>query len=117
MSTKEIVRRYLDAVGAAEGWESLLSDDAKFTSYTSPVKEVPGKKGFIEATKRFYSKTSSMLVKELIVDGNRACALTRYEVAGGNGGTFVSDVAEVFTVKGGKVDSLSIYFDTAPYSR
>jgi ketosteroid isomerase-like protein len=117
MDTTETVRRYLDAVRAANGWESLLADDAKFTSFTSPVKEASGKNAFVEATKRFYSKTTSLEVRELIVDGNRACALTRYEVAGATGGKFASDVAEIFTVRNGKINSLSIYFDTAPYSR
>ena len=40
-----------------------------------------------------------------------------YEVRGKDGGTFTSDVAEIFTVRDGKIDSLAIYFDTAPYAR
>jgi len=29
----------------------------------------------------------------------------------------VSDVAEIFTVNQGKIDSIGIYFDSAPYSK
>jgi ketosteroid isomerase-like protein len=55
-------------------------------------------------------------VRELMVDADRACALTRYEVRSEDGGTFTSDVAEIFAVRDGKIDSLAIYFDTAPYA-
>ena len=41
--------------------------------------------------------------------GLRGCA------RGKSGDTFTSDVAEVFTVKGDKIDSLAIYFDATPY--
>ena len=115
MNTKDAVRRYLDSV--TNGFESLVSEDAKFTSFTSPVKSVAGKAGYIAATKNFYSKIASMEVRELMVEGDRACALTRYEVRGKDGGTFTSDVAEIFTVREGKIDSLAIYFDTAPFAR
>lgn len=30
---------------------------------------------------------------------------------------FASDVAELFTVRDGKIDSFAIYFDTAPYPK
>ena len=114
MNTKETVQKYLDSI--SNGFESLVSDDAKFTRFTSPVRSLDGKAAFVGASKGFYSKVASMQIRDLVVDGDRACALTRYEVRGANG-TFSSDVAEVFTVRNGKIDSLSIYFDTAPYGR
>ena len=116
MSTEQTVRQYLKAVGAGKGWDALLTDDAKFASFTSPGKEASGRNGFVEATKRFYSKVASMETRELIVDGLRAVALNRYQVSGANGSTFASDVAEVFTVRDGKIAALAIYFDTAPYA-
>ena len=115
MTTKETVQQYLDAI--QNGFESLLSDDARFTSFTSPVREVTGKAAFVAATKNFYSKVAGFEVRDLMTDGDRACALTRYQVRGPGGGTFASDVAEIFTVKHGKIDSLSIYFDRTPYPR
>jgi hypothetical protein len=44
-----------------------------------------------------------------------AVALTRYEIQQPNKPSFTTDVAEAFSVKGDKLDSLGIYFDTAPY--
>jgi len=115
MTTKETVQKYLDSIH--NGFESLLTDDAKFTSFTSPVRSVGGKPAFVAATRNFYSKVASFEVRDLMVDADRAVALTRYEVKGKDGKTFSSDVAEVFTVKNGKVDSLAIYFDMTPYPR
>jgi hypothetical protein len=44
MTTKETVQKYLRSV--TNGFESLLTDDVKFTSFTSPVKNVAGKAGY-----------------------------------------------------------------------
>ncbi|HJT18428.1 MAG TPA: nuclear transport factor 2 family protein [Thermoanaerobaculia bacterium] len=115
MNTRETVQKYLDSIH--NGFQSLLTDDVKFTSFTSPVRSVAGKAAYIAATNKFYSKVASFEVRDLIVDANRACALTRYEIRGKDGGTFTSDVAEVFTVQNGKIDSLAIYFDLTPYPR
>jgi hypothetical protein len=57
-------------------------------------------------------------VRDLMVDGQRACALTRYELRPPTGrATFSSDVAEIFSVANDRIESLSIYFDTSPYPR
>lgn len=57
-------------------------------------------------------------VRDLIVDGERACALTHYQVRPPNGGAaFGSDVAEIFSVRDEKIESLAIYFDPTPYPR
>jgi hypothetical protein len=49
---------------------------------------------------------------------DRACALTQYELRRPDArSTIASDVAEIFTVKAGKIDSLSIYFDRAPFPK
>ncbi len=52
-----------------------------------------------------------------MVDGDKACALTRYQLRPPNGNAFTSDVAELFTVKNGKIDSFAIYFDSAPFPK
>ena len=42
-------------------------------------------------------------VRDLIVDGDQACALTRYELQPPGRSAFGSDVAEVFGVRDGKI--------------
>jgi ketosteroid isomerase-like protein len=83
----------------------------------SRSRQVTGKEAYLEATRRFYSTIVSFQVKELLLGGERACALTRYELQPPGGAPFASDVAELFTVKNGKIDSFAIYFDTAPYPK
>ncbi len=117
MTTAEVVRQYLDGVAQRSGWEALLADGVTFTSRTSPEKELVGREACLVATRRFYSTVVSMRVRDLIVDGDRACALTHYELRAPGGASFASDVAEIFTVKNGRVEALAIYFDTAPYPK
>jgi ketosteroid isomerase-like protein len=118
MNTRQTVERYFDQLKRHSGWEALLADDMTFTSFTIPNKRVDGKVSYLEATKRFYSTIARVEVRELLVDGDRACAFTHYDLQPPNGGpAFQSDVAEVFSVKDGKIGSLGIYFDSAPFPK
>ena len=117
MTTEETVQGYFDGVKQQQGWESFLADGITFTSFTSPVRQLTGKEEFLEATRRFYSTIVSCQLRDLILDGEKACALTRYELHPPGKAPFASDVAELFTVKDGKIDSFAIYFDTAPYPK
>jgi ketosteroid isomerase-like protein len=117
MATGEVVRDYFDRLARGAAWDALLADNFHFTSHTSPVKDVAGKAAFLEATQRFYRSIQSFEVRELLVDGARACALTRYQLGSPVGTTFQSDVAEVFTVGNGRIEALAIYFDSAPFPK
>ena len=118
MTAKETIQRYFDALKQKKGWESFLADDIAFTSYTSPVRQLKGRDTYLEATKRFYSMIDSVDVRQLIVEGENACALSHYKLRPPTGApAFESDVAEIFSVSSGKIDSFAIYFDTAPYPK
>jgi ketosteroid isomerase-like protein len=117
MRTRAVVREYFDALSRKNGWEQAFADKMTFTSFTSPVKQVNGKAAYLEATQRFYESIRSVTMRELLIEGDRACALTRYELQPPNGSAFTSDVAEVFTVRDGRIQALAIYFDTAPFPK
>src|SRR5687768_12830487 len=117
MTTRETVNAYFDSLQRKKEWQSFLADDMTFTSFTSPVKQVIGRAAYIESTQRFYSLITAMRIKELLVDGASACALTHYDLQSPSGQSFGSDVAEVFGVKAGKITSFDIYFDTAPFPK
>lgn len=117
MSTRETLNQYFDRLARRADWDALIGDQFQFTSLTSPVKEVAGKAPFLEATKRFYSSIQSVEVRDLLIDGDKGCALTRYQLRAPNGTTFQSDVAEVFRVRNARIESLAIYFDTAPFPK
>jgi ketosteroid isomerase-like protein len=117
MTTKETIQGYFGSLKQKSDWESFLSDDLTFTSFTSPVKTISGRAAYLESTKRFYSMITAVTVRQLIVDGDRACALTHYELQLPGRPPFSSDVAEVFSVQDDKITSFDIYFDTAPFPK
>lgn len=117
MSTKEVVQHYFAALAQKGRWEAFLADDLRFISFTSPVKELAGKATYLESTKRFFSMVIAVEVRDVIIEGAKACALTRYQLQAPSGPRFQSDVAELFTVKNGKIDTFAIYFDTAPFPK
>ena len=117
MTTRETLQAYFSSLEQKKDWQSFLADDLAFTSFTSPVRHLSGRAAYLEGTRRFFSMIATMRVGELIVDGERACALTHYELQPPGGSAFGSEVAEVFRVKAGKILSLDIYFDTAPYPK
>jgi ketosteroid isomerase-like protein len=117
MSTNDIVQQYFEALAQRGTWQSFLADGLRFTSFTSPVKELTGKAAYLETTRRFFSMVVSVELRDLVVQGDKACALTRYQLQAPSGTRFQSDVAEVFTVRQGKIETFGIYFDTAPFPR
>jgi ketosteroid isomerase-like protein len=116
MSTESVLRDYFNRLERKD-WESLLADDLTFTSFASPIKQLTGKTAYLEATRRFFSMVVSVELRDLIVEGDKACALTRYQLRPPAGTVFQSDVAELFTVRDGRITSLGIYFDSAPFPK
>lgn len=117
MTTRDAVQGYFGSLKQKKGWEAFLAEDMTFTSFTSPIKRVSGRAAYLEATKRFYSMITALEVRDLVVDGHKACALTRYELQPPAGPAFGSDVAEVFGVRDGKISSFDIYFDSSPFPK
>jgi ketosteroid isomerase-like protein len=116
MTTREVVQGYVDSVKAQSDWASFLSDDVEFTNFASPVRRTVGKPASLEVLRRFYSMMKALDIEAILVDGDRACALTRYDLQPpGGGDVFESHVAEVFDVGGGKITRFGIYVDSAPY--
>lgn len=117
MTTRKTIEEYFRALAEKRGWQSFLSDDMIFTSFTSPMKRVTGREAYLESTKRFYAMITALEVRDLLVDGDKACALTRYDLQPPGRPRFASDVAEVFGVRDGKIGTFDIYFDSAPFPR
>ena len=117
MSTSDTVADYFSHLRNGAGWESFLADDLVFTSFTTPVKRATGRTAFLQSTKRFYSMIRGLEVCKVIVDGDAACALTRYDLQPPAGPAFQSNVAEVFGIRDGKIASFDIYFDSSPFPK
>jgi ketosteroid isomerase-like protein len=117
MTTGDTIASYFSHLKQNAGWESCLADDMVFSSFATPVKRVTGRTAFLESTKRFYSMIKGVEVRSMIVDGDHACALTRYDLQPPGGPLFQSHVAEIFAVRDGKITSFDIYFDSAPFPK
>ena len=117
MTTRAIIDEYFRRLKAKADWSACLADDMVFTSFTSPNKRVEGRAAYLEATSRFYATIVAANVKDLLVDGAKACALTHYDLQAPGLPAFRCDVAEVFQVRDGKIASFDIYFDAAPFPK
>lgn len=117
MTTRRVIEGYFDQVKEKRGWDVSLSDDIQFTIFTSPVERVIDRGAVLERLKRFYSMASAVEIRDIIVDGASACALVRYELQPPRGPAFESHVAEVFEVRGDRIISFDIYFDSAPFPK
>jgi len=117
MTPKDTVQSYFGRLTQRDDWPALFTDSVVFTSFTSPVKRVSGKAAFLESTKRFYSMIAAVDVRDLLVDGDKVCALTSYSLKTPAGAEIKSDVAELFQVRNGRITAFDIYFDSAPFPK
>jgi ketosteroid isomerase-like protein len=117
MTTRATIDGYFAALRSGEGWQTHLADDVRFTSFTAPRRELVGREAYVAGTRRFYGTIQSFQVRQLLVDGDRAVALTTYQLRPPTGAAFSSDVAEVFGVRDGKIAVFDIYFDSAPFPK
>ena len=93
---------------------TYIADDFTFIS-SNLDKIARGKAAYIEGAGCFFRLTTSVEVTHLILEGNTACAVARYQLRSPKGNTDVCDVAEILTVNVDKTDSSKIFFDTKAF--
>ncbi len=116
MTTKELLEIYYKGFAEKKNLDSVISDDFKFIGgdmiKTNPV---IGRQAYIEIIKRFSQLFQTMRVKEMIIEGDRACVIGNYDYVFPGGKEINADVAEIWEIKDGKLDSLRIFFDTLTF--
>ena len=116
--TKKLLETYYKGFAQKSGWETVISDDFKFiVGDMTKTEPFVGKQAYIEVIKRFSRLFKTMRVKEMIVEGDKACVIGNYDYACPNGKNMNGDVAELWKIKNGKLDSLTIYFDTLTFQQ
>ena len=117
MTTKELLESYYKGFSQKSNWESVLSNDFKFVG-GDMTKTTPliGKASYVEVIKRFSQLFTQMRVKQMMVDNDNAYVIANYDYVFPNGKSINGDVVEIWKVKNGKLDSLTIYFDTLTFS-
>ena len=113
MDTKELIDKYYDLLSKKGDWGSLLSDDFLLTGTVQ--KESRGREAYV--SNNFFKGIKNLKVKNVIIEGDSACAVVNYDLASPKGNSFNADVAEVWKVKNGKLDSIAIYFDTSFFQK
>jgi len=112
-SIKALLTKYYNGVAKGAGWSDLLTDDFLLTG--TVTKESRGRDLYVN--NNFFKMVRGLRVREMIAEGDSGFALVGYDLISPSGEPFSSDVAELWKAKDGKLDSVSIYFDTAAFSK
>lgn len=114
---KELLDIYYKGFAEKANWDSVIADDFQFIGGDLTKKEpLVGRQAYIEVIKRFSQVFSAMRVKEMIIQGDNACVIGNYDFKFPNGQEINGNVAEIWTAKNGKLQSLTIYFDTLTFA-
>ncbi len=118
IKTKELLHIYYEGFAKKQGWEAVISDDFRFITDNMNKEDVKtGKETYIKIIERFSKVYQTMRVKRMIIDGNNASVIAGYDYIFPNGNHISGDVAEFWTVKDGKLNSLHIFFDTLTFDQ
>jgi len=116
MTTRELLETYYQGLAKKRGWETVIADDFTFLggdmTKTTPI---VGKQAYVEVIKRFSKWFTDMRTKDVFVSDDGAFVLANYDFTFPNGKSINANVAELWKVKNGKLDVLTIFFDTANF--
>lgn len=116
MKTKELLETYYKGLAQKKDWDPVIADDFKFIgadmTNTTPI---VGRQKYIEIIGRFSQLFTDMRVKEMIVEDDQAYVIANYDYVFPNGKNINGNVAEIWKIKDGKLDALTIFFDTLTF--
>ena len=116
MTTKDLLEIYYKGFAQKQGWETVIADDFKFVGGDmTKADPIIGKQAYVDIIKRFSRLFQNMRVKEMIIDGDKACVIGNYDYAFPNGKNINGDVAEIWKIKDNKLAELTIFFDTLTF--
>jgi len=114
---KDLLEIYYKGFAEKKNWENVIADDFQYVGGDMTKTEpLVGKQAYIEVIKRFSQVFTAMRVKKMIIQDNNACVIGNYDLRFPNGEQINGDVAELWTAKNGKLQSLTIYFDTLTFA-
>jgi ketosteroid isomerase-like protein len=117
MINQQLLERYYRGFAKKAGWEDTLAEDFKFIGGDMMNQEpIIGKSAYVGIIARFSQLFTDMRVKEMFVHEQSAFVLANYDYVFPKGVKINANVAEYWTIKEGKLDSLTIFFDTASFS-
>lgn len=115
---KELLDVYYRGFAKKQGWESTISEDFKFTTDNMNKEQTStGKESYLKTIERFSRVYQTMQVKTMIIEGNTASVIANYDYTFPNGKHISGNVAEFWTAKNDKLNSLHIFFDTLTFDQ
>ncbi len=115
MATRDLVQSYYDSLAHKDDkWQGMYVEEAFFADASLTLK-AEGRPAVIQSFTPFLKTVEGVKVKQMIVEGNTACAIVAYVYVNPKGAKLNQDVAEVWEVKGEKLAKLIIYFDLTEY--
>jgi len=117
MTPKDLVEQYYDnLVQKNSVWPTLFSDDIIFADASMSINQA-GREAVIKSFEQFLKTVEDIRVKQLITENENVCAVVRYSYKNSEGEELSQDIAEIWKITGGKLSSLTIYFDITAYRR
>lgn len=115
-TTRQLLETYYKGFAEKSNWEGVIADDFEYIGGDmNNKKPVIGKHAYIEIIKRFSQRFETMKVQEMIVEGDKASVIGNYDFQFPNGLKINGNVSENWTVRNGKLQSLTLYFDTLTF--
>jgi ketosteroid isomerase-like protein len=115
-TTRQLLEIYYKGFAEKANWESVIADNFEYIggdmNNTTPV---VGKQAYSEIIKRFSQRFEKMTVKQMVIEGDKASVIGNYDFVFPNGVKINGNVSENWTVKNGKLQSLTLYFDTLTF--
>lgn len=117
MKAKELLDLYYKGLDQKQGWETTISESFKFIGGDMTKSEpIVGKQGYVEIIGRLSRIFEHVQVKETMIVDDKAFVIANYDWAFPNGKKINGNVAEVWKIKDGKLDELTIFFDTLTFN-
>ena len=115
-TTRQLLESYYKGFAEKANWENTIADDFEYVGGDmNNIKPIVGKQAYIEIIKRFSQRFEAMRVKQMVIEGDKASVIGNYDFQFPNGVKINGNVSENWTVKDGKLQSLTLYFDTLTF--
>lgn len=114
--TRQLLETYYKGFAEKANWEDVIADDFQYIGGDmTNIAPVMGKQAYIEIIKRFSQRFEAMRIQQMIVEGDKAAVIGNYDFVFPNGVKINGNVGEFWTVKDGKLSTLTLYFDTLTF--
>ena len=115
-SALQTVQEFQQMIGSGNAdWTNLVADDITFTGPAAGV--VRGKEDFIALNNDFFPRVRGYEAVSAFGQGDLALLEGALTVATPNGGEIRFALAEIYEVKGGKIQNIRIYYDAEEFRK